>query len=156
MSFKQNIIHKLNKKQEMFVLSRLLYPSLCVWHSYIMSVYRCLNVGCGSGNTLYKRTHTHRHTRAERAVLLLSNVYLLEHFRAGILLSVNWQLGSILEGKAHWTAASFPDWLIGKDRKGRKKKYPNDLGCYCTRMTFYSSRSTFIMTKCISNNPSNL
>lgn len=79
MSFKQNIIHKLNNKLEMFFLSLALSIPLCtsahvrlracVRHGHIMSVCRCLNVSCRSGNTLYKVAQTHTH--AEGAVPLV-------------------------------------------------------------------------------------
>lgn len=151
MSFKQNIIHKLNNNQRCSFSPRSsIPPCVCVRvsrpHNVCLSLSECrLRIW---QHTLQVRKHTH----AERAVLLHSNVYLLEHFRGGILLSVNWQLGSILQGKAHWTAASFPDWLIGNDSKGKISKL---LGCYCTKIRFYQSRKTFIMTKYIHNNPFN-
>lgn len=75
MSLKQNIIHKLNNKQEMFVLSRLLYPlSLCVTqlHNVCLSLSECRL-------WIWQHTlqaHTHADTRVQKELSSCSVMFI--------------------------------------------------------------------------------
>lgn len=166
MSFKQNIIHKLNNKLEMFLLS--LAPSIppcastrarlracvraCVRHSHIMSVCRCLNVGCGSGNTLYKwRKHTH--IQKELSPLRSYCLFVGTFFEAAYFSPQIDSLAQYCREKLAGLRLRFPDWLIGNDGKGKNIQA---IGAVTVqRLDFHQSTKTRIMAESSPNNPFN-
>lgn len=155
MSFKQNIIHKLNNKLEMFLLSLALsIPSCtsahvrlrvcvraCVRHGHIMSVCRCLNVSCRSGNTLYKVAQPHTH--AEGAVPLAQYCLFVGTFfrRHTSLCKLTAWLNTAGKSSLDCGSVFQTDWLATT----AKKKKTSYWGFHCAKIRFSSKWKKYLL-----------
>lgn len=117
-----------------------------------MSVCRCLNVGCGSGNTLYKwRKHTH--IQKELSPLRSYCLFVGTFFEAAYFSPQIDSLAQYCREKLAGLRLRFPDWLIGNDGKGKNIQA---IGAVTVqRLDFHQSRKTRIMAESSPNNPFN-
>lgn len=164
MSFKQNIIHKLNNKLEMFLLSRA--PSIppcptsararlraCVRasrpHNVCLSLSEC-RLQIWQHTLQVAQTHTH----AEGAVPLAQYcLFVGTFFEAAYFSPQIDSLAQYCREKLAGLRLRFPDWLIGNNGKGKNIQA---IGAVTVqRLDFHQSGKILIMAEFSPNNPFN-